>query len=74
MMNKWWDGYRGQDVVILDDITPDHACLCYHLLIWSDHYSFNAEVKGGSVNIRPRIIIVTSNYTIEEVFGKVDPQ
>lgn len=72
MLNKWWDGYQGEKVVILDDITPDHCNIAHHLLRWLDHYSFNAEVKGGTINIRPEIIIVTSNYTIEEVFGKKD--
>lgn len=72
MLNKWWDGYQGEKVVILDDITPDHTHIQHHLLQWLDHYPFNAEVKGGTINIRPEIIIITSNYSIEEVFGKRD--
>lgn len=67
--NKWWDGYTGQDAVIIDDISPSLAkALCHHIKNWVDHYPFTAEVKGGSLFIRPKIIIVTSNYDLKELF------
>jgi hypothetical protein len=50
-------------------VDPGHGKWCgYFFKIWADRYSFNAEVKGGKIIIRPKIIIVTSQYTIEEVF------
>jgi len=69
-LSKWWDGYRDQPVVVLDDIDPTHASWIGRFLkIWGDRYSFPAETKGGSVVIRPVKFIVTSQYTPEDVFA-----
>lgn len=69
-LNKWWDGYKGQSVVLLDDVGIVHAAwLGYYLKRWADKYSFPAEQKGTTISIRPDKIIVTSNYAIEQIFN-----
>lgn len=68
-LNKWWDGYRGEAAIILDDVGINQGTWIGDLLKrWADRYSFPAEQKGTTVQIRPRTIVVTSNYTIEEIF------
>jgi len=55
----WWDGYDGQDSVIIDDF--------YGWLPWSfmlrllDRYPFTVQIKGGTVNFRSKKIFITSN-------------
>lgn len=72
-MSKWWDGYNHEATVVLDDFDPKHGeFLSYYLKIWADHYAFNAEVKGGMLKIRPAVVVVTSQYTIEECFRNRD--
>lgn len=68
MQNKWWDGYQGQKHVIMDDVDEGAKGLGHLIKIWSDRYAFNAEIKGGSILIRPEVICVTSNYRIEQLW------
>jgi hypothetical protein len=68
--NKWWDSYQGQDVVIIDDWSPETECLGDDLKDWADHYSFIGETKGGSMVIRPKTIIVTSQFCPEACFRR----
>lgn len=70
-LNHWWDGYVGESVVIIDEWEIGSGkFLGHHLKIWSDRYPFKMEIKGSTLPLqRPKRIIITSNYTIDECFG-----
>ena len=61
--NKWFDGYNGQKIILLDDL--DTPVLNHHLKIWSDKYACTGETKGGTIHLRHHLFVITSNYPIE---------
>lgn len=68
--DRWWDGYQGESVVILEDIDIYDIKLGRYLKLWGDHYSFPAECKyEGKRDIRPDRIIVTSNYHPKDIWS-----
>lgn len=68
--NKWWDSYKGQKCVLIDELRPDCAkALQTHFKKWLNIAPFQAEIKGGTIRIRPQIIIITSNYSLEQLWG-----
>jgi hypothetical protein len=71
--NKWWDGYQGNDVVVMDDMGPDHAWMIHHLKQWTDRFPFPGETKGGMMKARPKKFIITSNHSMEKLFKVCDP-
>lgn len=73
--NKWWDGYKYEDTVIIEDLdkpTIDKENFQQYLKLWTDHYPFQAESKGSMRKIRPARIIVTSQYPIDQII--IDPE
>lgn len=70
--NKWWDGYEGQEAVLLDDFDHNGACLSHHIKIWADRYACTGEIKGGTVPLMYSKFVITSNYTPAEIWPQ-DP-
>lgn len=60
---KWWDGYRGQTNVIIDEFVG-RIDISY-ILTWLDKYPCFAEIKGFSVPLQAVNFWITSN---------IDPQ
>lgn len=65
--NKWFCGYTDQKVLVLEDFGPEHSFMSHSLKIWADKDPFTAQTKGSSMFIRPQIVCVTSNYSIDEM-------
>lgn len=68
--NKWWDDYNDEEVVVIEEWAPCNEATAQELKIWADSYDFPAEVKGGTIRIRPRLLIVTSNYSMRTCFPR----
>lgn len=70
-INKWWDGYRHEQVVAIEEWSPDNTLTAQALKRWADRYPFTGEIKGGTMTrLRPRKIIILSNYTLEQCFPR----
>jgi len=69
MLNKWWDGYDAQPIVIIEEWSPKNEVTASALKIWADRYPFTAQIKGGVLQkIRPMKLIVISNYRLRDCF------
>lgn len=66
---KWWDTYAGEELVVIDEIERSAVYMGHFLKIWGDPYACIVQSKGSSMKIRPLCIIITSNYTPEEIWG-----
>ena len=74
-INKWWDGYKNEPVVIIEDIPPEKAqILVDHLKTWLDRFVLTVEVKTSTMTISPKDykLIITSNYSPEQCFCEPD--
>lgn len=65
--NKWFDGYTGEETILLDDL--DTNILGHYLKRWMDRYPVKGEVKGGTIQLQHKLFVVTSNYSIEQLFN-----
>lgn len=69
-LTKWWDSYRGEDTVIIDEFrgVVDIA----HMLLWLDRYPCAAEKKGSQTFLRTKKWIITSNLDPKDWYPSID--
>ena len=70
--SKWWDGYSGQETVVLDDF-KDYAMPLVELQRLLDWYPLWVEVKGGSVPMMAKRYVLTSNTSPDDWYTRADP-
>lgn len=69
---KWWDGYTGQETIILDDYKDGDMRLSdlQRLLDW---YPLWVEVKGGTIPMLAKRYVFTCNTHPSGWYRKADP-
>lgn len=70
---KWFQDYEDQEYIIFEEYEvhyTSHKDFMLGALMkkLGDREPFNAPIKGGGYKIRPKIVIVTSNHSIDECF------
>lgn len=67
---QWFDGYTGQQLVILDDYRGEYPIQLLLKLI--DRYPMQVPVKGGFVKWLPKKVYITSNVNPLDWYPKAD--
>ena len=71
---KWFDGYKGQKVAIIDDFRKGMLSDWSFLLRLLDGYNLLVQVKGGFTTWSPELIIITSPATAHEAFAWINKE
>lgn len=69
---KWFDGYRGQENIIIDEFTGQVDIS--HMLRWLDRYPCTVEVKGSQVFLNTKRWWITSNINPNLWYEGKDPE
>lgn len=59
---KWWDGYEGQDTIVIDDFEINEYWTWRKLLKVLDKYKMTVQTKGGYIELNSPNIIITSEH------------
>lgn len=65
---KWWDGYDGQEYIIIDELRPSSCSYSYLLGLLNKFNKFTVETKGSTREILTKHIIITSSYKPDNDF------
>jgi len=63
--NEWWDGYNGEETIIIEEYNNDLACT--RMLRLLDCYRLRLPVKGGFTYANWKKIIITTNLKRDEL-------
>lgn len=69
-LTKWWDGYDGEKVVVMDEFCG--IINVQHILKWWDKYPCNVEIKGGTCALKATTFYVMSNKSPDEWYANDD--
>lgn len=69
-IGRWWDGYHGQECVLIDDFCPDtcHDMTYSFYLQLLDRYPMFVDPRFGRTQFSSKTIIFTSNICPDEWF------
>lgn len=69
--NNMWPHYKGEPVIIVDDVDPYAIKMTTQYKKWVNTLAFRANSKYVKESlIRPKLFIFTSNYSMDEIWGK----
>lgn len=68
--SKWWNGYQGEPIVIIDDYRQGFSE--DYILRLCDRYPLRVETKGGYINFNSPMVIFTSNEDSRTTIGCSD--
>lgn len=67
--NDILDGYRGEEVIVLDDLRPDSVKLANLLKLLDNNTNSTVQSRYHNKIIEAKIIIITSIYNLEDFFN-----
>lgn len=71
--NKWFDGYAGERIILLDDMrSGDWSFLEHYIKRWADSYPVTGEIKGAHVKLNHDWFIITSNEPLKDSIKGLD--
>lgn len=68
--SKWWDGYEGEEFVLLDDFRGSWFTASEMLLLL-DNKPHKIEMKGSMTEFRSKTIIITSNHNPKDWYDNI---
>jgi hypothetical protein len=66
---NWWDGYAGEEWVLIDELDSGAIPLC-ELLRTLQSCRYSVPVHGGQVSLLATKFIITSNLSPEDIYPK----